>query len=99
MYVSFRLYARLQLFGPKVVFKNNGAEKKPTPFEHALNSLYTHFATILAHSVLRMPQLATPLFLNNSTDCFTEIPPMNCTMPPFLHLFYSNELERPLGWA
>jgi hypothetical protein len=31
MYVSFRLYARLQLFGPKVVFKNNGAKNKPHP--------------------------------------------------------------------
>ncbi len=52
---------------PKLCLKTMVPKTSPTPFEHALNSLYAHFATILAHSVLRMPQLATPLFLNNST--------------------------------
>ncbi len=73
--------------GPKLYLQNNGAKRKPTPFEHALNSLSTHFATILAHSVLRMPQPATPLFLNNSTVCRDSTNQLqNATLPTFVLL-------------
>jgi hypothetical protein len=90
---------------PKLCLKNNGAQKKKKP-THPIWARTKLLVHTLCHyfGTLCLTNASTchtsflwiiALFYRDSTnELTTQLPP-----PPFLHLFYSHELECPLGWA